>query len=136
MTLTGPSPSSLCPEPYRLHPPWWIEDSTVQLLIGKVCRSNDSQALFHCQPYQAITANGSWCWFAYKHILNSRRYGGQLILRIEDTDRSRHVAEAEKAMEEVLTWAGLPFNESMQPAARAIKTFNNMCVLCSAMPSV
>jgi glutamyl-tRNA synthetase len=44
--------------------------------------------------------------------LVARQSGGQFILRIEDTDRSRHVNEAEDHIQESLKWLGLDWDEN------------------------
>lgn len=46
--------------------------------------------------------------------LFARNQGGSLILRIEDTDRSRLVADAENDIIEALKWCGIPVDESPQ----------------------
>ncbi|NNF57975.1 MAG: glutamate--tRNA ligase [Rhodothermaceae bacterium] len=46
----------------------------------------------------------------YNYLL-ARKHGGTFILRIEDTDRSRYVAEAEADIVNSLRWAGLAFEE-------------------------
>lgn len=46
----------------------------------------------------------------YDYLL-ARRHGGQWILRIEDTDRTRHVEGAEEAMMAALRWCGLQWDE-------------------------
>jgi glutamyl/glutaminyl-tRNA synthetase len=43
--------------------------------------------------------------------LVARQAGGQFILRIEDTDRSRHVDDAEKHIMESLLWLGIKWDE-------------------------
>ncbi len=43
--------------------------------------------------------------------LYARHEGGQLILRIEDTDRSRYNADSEKEFIETLEWTGIKFDE-------------------------
>jgi glutamyl-tRNA synthetase len=43
--------------------------------------------------------------------LFARHHGGKLILRIEDTDRTRHVEEATAAMYDGLNWLGLNWDE-------------------------
>ncbi len=48
---------------------------------------------------------------ALYNFLFARRHGGTFILRIEDTDRSRFVPEAEEDILEALRWAGLSFEE-------------------------
>lgn len=51
---------------------------------------------------------------AYAALFNrafARKHGGQFILRIEDTDRSRSSAESESAIFEALQWLGLSWDE-------------------------
>ena len=43
--------------------------------------------------------------------LFARHHGGKLILRIEDTDRTRHVEEATAAIYDGLNWLGLNWDE-------------------------
>ncbi len=45
----------------------------------------------------------------YNYLL-ARKHGGVFLLRIEDTDRSRFVAEAEQDILDCLAWAGLEFD--------------------------
>lgn len=45
-------------------------------------------------------------------FLFARHYGGEFYLRIEDTDRSRYVAGAEKNLQESLKWANLTWDNS------------------------
>jgi glutamyl-tRNA synthetase len=46
------------------------------------------------------------------NYLFARHYGGEFILRIEDTDQSRYVAGAEEYIFETLKWCGLEPDES------------------------
>ncbi|MEK6570947.1 MAG: glutamate--tRNA ligase [Bacteroidota bacterium] len=48
---------------------------------------------------------------ALYNFLFARKHGGVFILRIEDTDRSRYVEGALENLIEVLTWAGLDYDE-------------------------
>ncbi len=48
---------------------------------------------------------------ALYNYLFARRFGGQFILRIEDTDRSRFVEGAAENLASTLAWAGLRFDE-------------------------
>jgi glutamyl-tRNA synthetase len=41
----------------------------------------------------------------------SRQRGGEFVLRIEDTDRTRSTAESEQAILDALTWVGLQWDE-------------------------
>ncbi|KAF1983912.1 glutamyl-tRNA synthetase [Aulographum hederae CBS 113979] len=45
------------------------------------------------------------------NYLLAKRTGGQFLLRLEDTDRKRTVADAEKRLYEDLRWAGLQWDE-------------------------
>ena len=46
------------------------------------------------------------------NYLFAKRYGGDFILRIEDTDQSRYVPGAEEYIYETLSWCGLEPDES------------------------
>jgi len=46
----------------------------------------------------------------YNYLL-ARKHNGTFILRIEDTDRSRFVADAEQDIHDMLEWAGISFDE-------------------------
>ncbi len=51
---------------------------------------------------------------AYMSLFNlafARQQGGRFILRIEDTDRARYVADAERQIVEALRWLGLDYDE-------------------------
>jgi len=43
--------------------------------------------------------------------LAAKRYGGQFILRIEDTDKKRYVPEAEQELIDGLRWLGIKYDE-------------------------
>lgn len=45
--------------------------------------------------------------------LYARKYGGQFLLRIEDTDRARSTEESTRAIFEGLTWLGLDWDEEV-----------------------
>lgn len=45
------------------------------------------------------------------NVLLSRRLGGEMILRVEDTDQSRSTPEAEEKLMAALKWLGLPWTE-------------------------
>lgn len=45
--------------------------------------------------------------------LYARRYGGQFLLRIEDTDRARSTEESTRAIFDGLTWLGLTWDETV-----------------------
>lgn len=51
---------------------------------------------------------------AYMSLFNlayARKTGGSFVLRIEDTDRARYVADSERQITETLQWLGLPWDE-------------------------
>lgn len=51
---------------------------------------------------------------ALYNYLFARQHGGQMILRIEDTDSGRFVPGAEKYIIEALTWLGIRFDEGIE----------------------
>jgi glutamyl-tRNA synthetase len=50
---------------------------------------------------------------ALYNYLFAKNQGGTFILRIEDTDQKRYVANAEKYIIEALNWAGIPYDEGI-----------------------
>ena len=52
---------------------------------------------------------------ALYNYLFAKKHGGTFILRIEDTDQTRYVANAEQYIVDALEWCGIPFDEG--PAA-------------------
>ncbi|MFA4931220.1 MAG: glutamate--tRNA ligase family protein, partial [Patescibacteria group bacterium] len=46
----------------------------------------------------------------YAYLI-ARQNGGDFVLRIEDTDRERYVADGVEKLIEVLDWVGLEFDE-------------------------
>jgi glutamyl-tRNA synthetase len=51
---------------------------------------------------------------AYMSLFNlayARKTGGAFVLRIEDTDRARYMADSERQITETLRWLGLPWDE-------------------------
>lgn len=47
------------------------------------------------------------------NYLFARRYGGDFIIRIEDTDQSRHIETGEKSQLDNLKWLGMDWDESI-----------------------
>ena len=45
------------------------------------------------------------------NYLFAKKHGGSFILRIEDTDQNRYVANAEQYIIDSLNWSGIPFDE-------------------------
>ncbi|MDR7606490.1 MAG: glutamate--tRNA ligase family protein, partial [Armatimonadota bacterium] len=50
-------------------------------------------------------------WAAFFNWLFARRHGGQVVLRIEDTDPARSSPEYERAIYEDLRWLGIDWDE-------------------------
>src|SRR5215210_4024934 len=50
-------------------------------------------------------------YVALFNLAFARRHGGQFVLRLEDTDRTRYVPESEQAIYDALTWLGLEPDE-------------------------
>lgn len=46
------------------------------------------------------------------NYLYARHYGGTFIIRIEDTDRKRHVEDGERSQLENLRWLGIDWDET------------------------
>ena len=46
------------------------------------------------------------------NYLYARHHGGNFIIRIEDTDRKRHVEDGERSQLENLRWLGMDWDES------------------------
>ena len=46
------------------------------------------------------------------NYLYARHHGGTFIIRIEDTDRKRHVEDGERSQLENLRWLGMDWDES------------------------
>ena len=46
------------------------------------------------------------------NYLYARHHGGTFIIRIEDTDRKRHVEDGERSQLENLRWLGIDWDES------------------------
>ena len=55
---------------------------------------------------------------ALYNYLFARHHGGELILRIEDTDSTRFVPGAEEYIAESFEWLGIPFDESPQKGGK------------------
>ncbi|HEX5408670.1 MAG TPA: glutamate--tRNA ligase [Gemmatimonadaceae bacterium] len=53
--------------------------------------------------------------------LYARKFGGQFLLRIEDTDRARSTAESTRAIFEGLEWLGLDWDEEVVYQARGLE---------------
>ncbi|SJZ81245.1 nondiscriminating glutamyl-tRNA synthetase [Pilibacter termitis] len=51
------------------------------------------------------------------NYLYARHFGGEFIIRIEDTDRERHIEDGEESQIRNLTWLGLDWDESAQKPA-------------------
>lgn len=49
---------------------------------------------------------------ALYNYLFAKKHGGMFVLRIEDTDQTRYVANAEQYIVEAMEWCGIPFDEA------------------------
>jgi glutamyl-tRNA synthetase len=49
---------------------------------------------------------------ALYNYLFAKKHGGTFVLRIEDTDQTRYVANAEKYIVDAMEWCGIPFDEA------------------------
>ena len=50
---------------------------------------------------------------ALYNYLFAKKHGGDFLLRIEDTDQNRYVANAEQYIIDSLNWAGIPYDEGL-----------------------
>lgn len=50
---------------------------------------------------------------ALYNYLFAKKHGGDFLLRIEDTDQTRYVANAEQYIIDSLNWAGIPYDEGL-----------------------
>ncbi len=59
-------------------------------------------------------------------IFFARHHGGDFIIRIEDTDRERHVEDGERSQLENLRWLGMDWDES--PETHETTVNQNVCL--------
>jgi len=67
---------------------------------------------------------------AYTCLFNyalRRKRGGKLILRIDDTDRSRYQADAERKIESELAWLGLAWDEGPIRQSERLDLYRKAC---------
>ncbi len=57
------------------------------------------------------------------NYLFTKAQGGELILRIEDTDRARFVPEAEKAIVEILEWLGIKYSPKVERQSERLEIY-------------
>ena len=55
---------------------------------------------------------------ALYNYLFARRHGGEMILRIEDTDSNRFVPGAEDYINEAFKWLGIKFDEGVREGGK------------------
>ena len=72
-------------------------------------KSNKIRVRFAPSPTGALHIGGLRT--ALYNFLFARQKGGVFILRIEDTDRERYVADAEQYIKDSLTWCGMTYDE-------------------------
>ena len=58
------------------------------------------------------------------NYLFARHYGGEFIIRIEDTDRKRNLEHGEESQLENLTWLGMDWDEGPDNLANTVLTVN------------
>ena len=56
------------------------------------------------------------------NYLYARHYGGTFIIRIEDTDRKRHVEDGERSQLENLRWLGIDWDESPETTTISLRS--------------
>ena len=59
------------------------------------------------------------------NYLFARYHGGKLVLRIEDTDRTRSTVEYERALISDLEWLGLPFDEGPYRQSERVRLYED-----------
>ncbi|MBS9766695.1 MAG: glutamate--tRNA ligase [Flavobacteriaceae bacterium] len=72
---------------------------------------NDVRVRFAPSPTGALHIGGVRT--ALFNYLFAKKHNGTFILRIEDTDQTRYVANAEKYIIESLNWCGIPYDEGV-----------------------
>ncbi|XP_029982852.1 nondiscriminating glutamyl-tRNA synthetase EARS2, mitochondrial [Sphaeramia orbicularis] len=99
--------------PKRFHCPQRV---TVELDAGRRCCSTvqgeEVRVRFAPSPTGFLHLGGLRT--ALYNYIFAKKYGGSFILRLEDTDQSRLVPGAAQSIEDMLTWAGIPPDESPQ----------------------
>ena len=58
------------------------------------------------------------------NYLFARHYGGEFIIRIEDTDRKRNLEHGEESQLENLTWLGMDWDEGQTNLVNTVHTVN------------
>ena len=65
----------------------------------------------------------------------ARHYGGTFVLRVEDTDAGRNLAESYQVLYDSLTWLGLTWDEGPGSAVRTARTSSPSAVRSTATSS-
>jgi glutamyl-tRNA synthetase len=73
--------------------------------------SDDRPVRLRIAPSPTGDPHVGTAYIALFDLAYARRHGGQFILRIEDTDRTRYVDTSEKSIFELLRWLGLDWDE-------------------------
>src|SRR5258708_40146585 len=65
-------------------------------------------------PSPTGIAHVGTAWMSMFDLALARQTGGQFLVRIEDTDRTRFVEDAEAKIYEGFEWLGIPYDEGGQ----------------------
>ena len=79
--------------------------------INKMKTSKNIRVRFAPSPTGALHIGGVRT--ALYNYLFAKKHNGSFVLRIEDTDQTRFVPNAEKYIIDALNWAGIPFDEGI-----------------------
>ena len=61
--------------------------------------------------------------------LFARKYGGEFVLRIEDTDRERSTEESVQAILQSMDWLGLDYDEGPFYQTQRFDRYREVCLL-------
>ena len=68
---------------------------------------------------------------ALYNYLFAKKHNGVFILRIEDTDQTRYVANAEKYITDALDWCRIPFDEGPGKDGGLVRTDKVSASICT-----
>ena len=83
----------------------------------EIITSNDSPITSYTRPNLSSISQPVYDLGAVSMLFNylyARHHGGDFVIRIEDTDRKRHVEDGERSQLENLKWLGMDWDESPQ----------------------
>lgn len=84
----------------------------VVVLLGRRCSTVQGPVRVRFAPSPTGFLHLGGLRTALYNYVFAKKYGGSLVLRLEDTDQSRLVPGAAESIEDMLEWAGLPPDES------------------------